>query len=968
MRLHKASMDKSWCAYKPVRSKAIPVLGIGFAVIIFCLTPALADAATDSFSIQEAAGITTSNYPVQMGRPFVQGEIENYPQVGICSDASCGTISQWLTTQADVKQHWTDGSVKHAVLSFYIPKLTAHSTVHFKVQNQTDCNCGTGLTQAQMLASNYNFDATEIYTNGVSATVSAREILSAWDGSSQGVTGPVYYWAKGVNATTLIIADYRNNQTCNGHACSSNDFGSDANKSLRPEFHVTFWPLTNQVKVRFVGEIVNTEAMQEQSYDLSLSIGNSSATTVFSQAALKHYPGERWTVSRNGQPGQTWTVTTPSGSITIPKETWINGVPAPIAINHNLAYIENTFFTPNYDTSLVIPESQISSDWNLWAQSNPYSLWSTGAFWATRMGNAGASPWIGPVPFWTSSWLYSGDIRYQEIALHSRELQGAFGEHLMEGHPGNNLNRTDPPGTGTAIGHILSITSRKGFNSTPEYWSYVYYNSSDVISPVGNQMLYDPVWIPDSEHQPDFGSVEYALTGEYYFLQEQFYSGSFQAAATYPSIAAAGGRGPTGAEGGFYDDDPRGIAWELRAVMMAAFIAPENDFAPEQTYFSTLTNDFIAIEEGARCGANDLYQWCASSPFHKNPNWIWGYTTRANVNTGGNQGSNYPVLHQWATGNSAFTQGGVDGQPSTYGIQFVVGNGTISNTSRSANVAFSSTAQCSQLHIGQVLDLAQDGDVGAGRLVTIQSLACPSATISDALLLTQGGGNWIYAPVPESAISQFSSDYLLYVLGRGQELGFKTDNLVAWLGQFFIGLVNDSNSNPFLSFVGRMPTVDVRTGSSFTTYGELKQAFETEWQNLSSGWEPNWGPGINYNSPPIAYPALARTAYSMIYSQPGGATAWKFFAGNVDSDVADFSTNPVWALLPRTSSVTPVVPVPSMTANKCDVNSDGSVNVLDVQMGIDKALGTSPCSFSACNSSAVSAITTAVLSGNCTLQ
>jgi len=70
--------------------------------------------AENSLTISESAVVTTSNYPVQIGRPFVQAEIKNFPQVLIDGQA--------VPTQSDVKERWPDGSVKHAILAFLIPK------------------------------------------------------------------------------------------------------------------------------------------------------------------------------------------------------------------------------------------------------------------------------------------------------------------------------------------------------------------------------------------------------------------------------------------------------------------------------------------------------------------------------------------------------------------------------------------------------------------------------------------------------------------------------------------------------------------------------------------------------------------------------------------------------------------------------------------------------------------------------
>src|SRR5205085_8642307 len=112
------------------------------ALVLAACLPVLA--ATNSLTITEKAGVTTANYPVQIGRPFVTGEVANYPQAIVNGTA--------VATQADVKQRWPDGSVKHAVLAFLIPNLASRATVTVTFQNQNSGN-NTALTLVQMQSS-----------------------------------------------------------------------------------------------------------------------------------------------------------------------------------------------------------------------------------------------------------------------------------------------------------------------------------------------------------------------------------------------------------------------------------------------------------------------------------------------------------------------------------------------------------------------------------------------------------------------------------------------------------------------------------------------------------------------------------------------------------------------------------------------------------------------------------------------
>ena len=277
------------------------------ASLLLLSSAVAASAATNSLTITEKAGRTTNNYPIQIGRPFVRSEIPNFPQALVNGTA--------VTTQADVKTRWPDGSVKHAILTFLIPTLNANSTVAVTFRNQTSGNNSGYLRRAQMLGRAFDFDAVMALTNGGSLTASARSMLSA---------NAFTYWLQGPVATSIVLADHGANRVF--------DVGFDSHRSFRPIFHATFWPGINKVRVRFIGEIADTEAFQDQVYSLALRIGLANPTQVYSKAQFTHTAGSRWT-----------------------KEFWIGGAPSAVAINHNLAYLASTTLLPNYDTRKAIP-------------------------------------------------------------------------------------------------------------------------------------------------------------------------------------------------------------------------------------------------------------------------------------------------------------------------------------------------------------------------------------------------------------------------------------------------------------------------------------------------------------------------------------------------------------------------------------------------------------------------------------
>jgi hypothetical protein len=742
------------------------------------IAPAPASGAVNSLTITEKAGTTTTNYPIQIGRPFVQGEIANFPQ------ALVGGAP--VTTQADVKQRWSDGSVKHAILTFLIPTLSSGSTVTVTFRNQSSCNCGSGarLSKTQMLdAATYNFDARMELTSGSTVAASARAMLNA-DAFS--------YWLEGGVATSVILADHS--------TARAFDIGFDSNRSFRPVFHATFWPAIKKVRVRFIGENANTEAIQDQTYSLALKLGNTSPAQVYSKSAVPHYGATRWT-----------------------KEFWIGGAPSEVAINHNLNYIRETRFSYNFDTTKTIPSTKIVSGCNAW-QSAARDLYD-GGNWQKFMPNAGGRSDIGPYPEWVIDWLFTGDKCLEERAFGNADLAAAWNIHFREGKTNKPFLRSDTGSTG--LGRVLSLTARPTVRSMSLTYSGT--SATDQITPVGPAT--NGGWVYDPAHEPDVASIIYALSGDFWYLEEMWFWASADAAANPPTIWE---RGPDGRYGVVMQVQMRASAWIIRNRVNTAFISP--DGTPEKLYFETLISDEIATEEGIRN--------ITGTPFQGNASWNWGRNTMAPAwrmdNTVG-----LPPLRQWRRGESDFAQ-------SSYGVD---------------------------------------------------------------------------TNVTSEAVSLFEQDYLMLALGRGKELGYAFGPLVSWLAPQYINIVTNSQFNPYIAANGRMPTNRKSDGKYFSTWAELKTGYDSRWQNATSFIE---------NQPPGGYAALFLAATSMVAGESGGAAAWSWVQSKILSD-AGFNFNPSWAILPRSGSVTPPAQV------SCDINTDGRVDLADVQLSIDQSLGAGAC-------------------------
>lgn len=463
-------------------------------------------------------GTTTAiNYPLQIGRPFKQGEIMNYPQVAI------GNIG--LFTQAEVKQRWPDGSVKHAIISVIIPSLPVNSTTTLRFANQTTGN-NTALTKTQMLSSNFDFDAT--MDLGASGTSSARTMLQNNDYT---------VWSSGPVATTIILADHT--------ITRKYDIGRDQLRSFRPIYEVTFWASLNKYEVRYIGEIANTEAIQDMEYNLKLGMGYSAPTTIYTKNGFLHYRQTRWT-----------------------KTFWSGAAPEPrINIDNNVAYLTETYMIPNYDASIKVPESAIVNEYNNWNVSYRKKDLGEAGFWQRAMPTTGGRMDIGVYPSWSVKWLYTGDWREREVALTQADLAGSWCAHLREATSSKYYDRAQTlSGYGLPISKTNRLSNRQGNCELVDYYT----RGTDIIKVYYKSATNTP-WAFDDAHLPEAYSLQYMLTGDHYYLEEMHFWNSY----LYNMTISQYNNGPVGNEGGYFGQT-RAMAWVLRTRLEFYNLIPDS--------------------------------------------------------------------------------------------------------------------------------------------------------------------------------------------------------------------------------------------------------------------------------------------------------------------------------------------------------------------------------------------------------
>jgi uncharacterized protein DUF3383 len=417
------------------------------------------------------------------------------------------------------------------------------------------------------------------------AAVAGQPFSGSADALKMLQAGNYQLWTSGPVAQTIELAD--------DSPTHAYDIGfGDGFTPVRPRFIATFWPATNQVFVRAIGENdLTTELEDTPPYNLTVTGGASS-------------PATEDTVSNLITPALTlWNA-----------RFWLGGTPNPeVNVNYNLAYLESTRFVPNYDTSVQLSQATIASDYAKWWTNTDNSPINGIGPWQPLMGTTGARPDIGPEPSWDVAWLYSGDWRMAQVALGAADLADQWSVNTRETDPNAILNRTNSPSAsgqvGTGYGRPISITYRTTLGPSnggePDFLNY----NSDQSNPpnkliqVGNISMNCNAscqnannWQFDAAHEPSPFFIPYVLTGDPFYLHELEEWAAYDATEMQGDCVSNLCRGPTGDEGAM-DDQERGDAWSIRSRAEETFAIPDSD--PFKTYLTILMNEDLAFWEGA---------------------------------------------------------------------------------------------------------------------------------------------------------------------------------------------------------------------------------------------------------------------------------------------------------------------------------------------------------------------------------
>jgi hypothetical protein len=181
-------------------------------------------------------------------------------------------------------------------------------------------------------------------------------------------------------------------------------------------------------------------------------------------------------------------------------------------------------------------------------------------------------------------------------------------------------------------------------------------------------------------------------------------------------------------------------------------------------------------------------------------------------------------------------------------------------------------------------------------------------------------------------------NYYGLVLGHLKELGVGVDAIQAYVGKFLLNILQNPASNPYLVATYAHPIAKASDKYYIDSWAAWKNGFLSSYDAVGMF-------NSRANDSEHGYTLIAMAAASFL---PGlsdgslnGQNAWNWIKTNVPSQ-SIMNDNPKWAFVPRgTVTTTPVTPSP--TASACDLNSDGSINNVDVQAAVSQVVGTAGC-------------------------
>jgi len=429
-------------------------------VIFLMLFHVFAFAGVTNLKVEDITSTGQSSIPVTVGQVFSVGDVP----AGNMIYGLIGTAT-YVPVQLDAKAAHPDGSLRHAVLSFVLPRSLAGQSQSVDLYQRSNTSITPPPTTPSALLNAGFTSSVNLTINGEIYSASADDLLR---------TGNYTAWLSGSTVNEwLMSAPLKNAQGAN-------------HPHLTARFAIRSYSGINKARVDVT--IENNWAYeplpQNFTYDAQVLVGGQ---TVFSQAALKHFHKARW------------------------RKTFWWGVAPQVHVRHNTAYLMASKALPNYDTSFTISQTGLNALDTRWNASNTAPMGN--GIVTTAMPMTGGRPDIAPLPQWAALYLLSMDSKAKKITLGVGDLAGSWPIHYRD-------KLTDLPMSIEAYPYSGLFGSRADKTDPITKKDYSFPDCLDCSTSPFN-------YNPDANHQPSLAYLPYLVTGDYYHLEELHFWANF---------------------------------------------------------------------------------------------------------------------------------------------------------------------------------------------------------------------------------------------------------------------------------------------------------------------------------------------------------------------------------------------------------------------------------------------------------
>lgn len=441
--------------------------------------------------------------PATFGLPFRRGLVRD-------SVAVAG-----LPSQTDAKRRWSDGSLKHAVLTVMVPEIAA------KGRHKIALRPASGTSDPQSIAS-WDDLAGQLPPVTVRMRIhNGPTIQSALQRAEP--QGAAQIWLRGRHVVEHLRRDAPTDET------------GKADPDIEVRYHVRHYPASGATRVAVIVENTKWTAPGNVAYDVDIRIDGK---PVFERENAGAWPKKNFVGHAKGA---RWI-----------RRFWINRNLSDLHVRYPIACLLETGLLPHYDPAILVAERSLLKFDKLWNRSNRDIL-QNGQI-TPYFPTTGARYEIGPLPTWTALYLLSQDPRVWAATRGNGEHSGSVNIHLRDPNTDRPLSLDDYP--------EFSLNARGSGMKAP----------IRDISTTPWVLKRKSHFTPDNAHQGSFAYVPYLLTGDYFFFEEMAFWANYNMLSMHRRY-----RG--GADGLLYANQIRGVAWALRNLAHVAALAPETSWA-----------------------------------------------------------------------------------------------------------------------------------------------------------------------------------------------------------------------------------------------------------------------------------------------------------------------------------------------------------------------------------------------------